>query len=147
MRSLKLRRWSNIAAAMIVSPMVFFLSGALTEWNGQRSEIEFPAEEFDQYVTYPNGFWLYGVGLFILVVLAGAFLSLVVRNAVITVDGYDKPKGSLQLRIWGFTITGFGVAFSSLNPFLGPLVFIAGLACLVVSIQQKCPDHSHLLES
>ena len=137
MKSLKFRRWSNIAVAMVVTLILAFLSGALTEWNGQRSEIEFPAEEFHRHVAYPNGFWLYGSGMFITVAIAGALLAFAVRNAVITVEGYDKPKGSKQLQLWGYAITGFGVSCSALIPMFGPLVFIVGLACLVVSIQQK----------
>ena len=147
MRSLNLRRWSNIAAAIVVSLMVFFLSGALTEWVGKLSEIEYPAEEFGLDVTFPDGFWLDGILLFFGVTIAGSLLSLCARNAVVTVDGYQSPTGSKRLQILAHLITGLGVACSSLNPALGPLVFVVGLACLVVSIQQKCPDHSHLLES
>lgn len=147
MRSLKVKRWGNIACALIFSVVTTFLSGALVERAGTLSAIEYPAEEFGKAVTYPEGFWLEGSLLFMAVAASASLLSLAVRRLVITVDGYNHPRASLQLRIWGYTITGFGVAFSSLNPFLGPLLFISGLACLVVSIQQKCPDHSHLLES
>jgi hypothetical protein len=147
MKTLNFRRWSNTIAAIILTVLFGYFFGSLSVWKDKQSEVAYPAEEFGQVVTYQEGFWLEGSLLFIAVTATAGLLSLAVRRLIITVDGYDKPKGSLQLRIWGYTITGFGVAFSSLNPFLGPLVFIAGLACLVVSIQQKCPDHSHLLES
>jgi hypothetical protein len=135
--SLKIQRWANILVALLITGISGFLSAALTEWAGKLGEIEYPAQEFGRDATYPEGFWLYGAGLFIVVTIMGGLLALSVRNAVITVDGYDKPRGSLRLQIWGFAITGLGIAFSSLNPNLGPLVFMVGLACLVVSFQQK----------
>jgi hypothetical protein len=114
-----------------------YLSASLSAWSGELSVIEFPAQEFGQSVSYPQGFWLRGASLFVAAAISGALLAFAVRNAVITVDGYDNPKGSKQLRVWGYAITGFGLSCSSLIPMFGPLVFIVGLACLVVSIQQK----------
>lgn len=147
MKTLNFRRWSNTIAAIILTVLFGYFFGSLSVWNDKLSEVAYPAEEFGQAVTYPEGFWFEGLLLFTAVAASAGLLSLAVRRLIITVDGYNNPRGSLQLRIWGYTITGFGAAISSLNPFLGPLVFIAGLAFLVVSIQQKCPDHSHLLES
>ena len=131
------KRWTNILGALVIMFSLGFLSGALTEWNGQRSELEYPAQEFGRSVSFPQGFWLYGTGLFFIVTIAGGLLALVVRNAVLTFEGFDNPRGSIRLQTSGFTITGLGVSFSSLNPVLGPLVFMVGLACLVVSFQQK----------
>lgn len=137
MESFKIQRWVNILLALLTTGILGFVSAALTEWAGKLAEIEYPAQEFGRDITYPDGFWLCGTGLFIAVTIAGGLFALFVRNAVITLDGYDKPRGSVWLQIWGFAITGLGVAFSSLNPSLGPLVFLVGLACLVVSFQQK----------
>ena len=133
----RIQRWVNVLAAILAAGILGVFSAALTEWAGKLAEIEYPAQEFGREVTYPDGFWVYGAGLFLAVTITGGFMALAVRNAVITVDGYDKPRGSLRLQIWGFVITGLGVAFSSLNPSLGPLVFMVGLACLVVAFQQK----------
>lgn len=137
MDALSFRRWANILSALLMTGIIGFLSAALSEWVGQLSEIEYPANEFGKAVTYPEGFWLYGTELGLAVTAGGALLAFFVRNAVITVEGFDKPRGSMRLQVCGFVITGFGVAFSSLNPGLGPLVFISGLACLVISFQQK----------
>jgi len=147
MRSLTVKRWGNIASAVILSVVVTLLSGALVEWVSKLSDFEYPAEEFGLDVTYPDGFWLYGATLFFAVTIAGSFLSLSIRRAVVTVDRYANPTGSMQLQIWAHLITGLGVACSSLNPALGPLVFMIGLGCFVISIQQECPNHPHLLES
>lgn len=137
MESFKIQRWVNILVALLTTGILGFFSAALTKWAGKLAEIEYPAQEFGRDITYPDGFWLYGAGLFIAVTVTGGVLALSVRNVVITLDGYDKPRGSVRLQIWGFAITGLGVAFSSLNLTLGPLVFMVGLACLVVSFQQK----------
>lgn len=134
---MKFKRWANIFAALVVTGILGFLSAALSEWVGRLSEIEYPAHEFGKVVTYPEGFWFTGATLFFAVTFAGGFLAFCVRNAVITVEGYGNPRGSMRLQIIGFAVTGIGVAFSSLNPGLGPLVFISGLACLIVSFQQK----------
>jgi hypothetical protein len=137
MKSLRIQRWANVTAAFIIAAILGFLFGALSAWNDKLAEIEYPSEEFGHEVTYPDGFWFYGGGLFVAVSIAAGLLAFVVRNAVITLDGYNNPKGSRQLQIWGYAITGFGVPCSFLNPNLGPIVFIVGLACLVVSIQQR----------
>ena len=147
MRSLTVKRWGSIASAVILSVVVAFLSGALVEWVSKLADIEYPAEEFGLAVKYPEGFWIYGTGMFIAVAISGSLLSLFARRAVIRVDGYDRPTGSMKLQIWAHLIAGLGVACSSLNPALGPLVFMIGLGCFVISIQQECPHHSHLLES
>jgi len=136
-KSLRRQRWANVTAAFIIAVILGFLFGALSAWNDNLAEIEYPAEEFGQEVTFPDGFWFYGGGLFVAVSTAAGLLAFVVRNAVITLDDYNNPKGSRQLRSWGYAITGFGVPCSFLSPNLGPIVFIVGLACLVVSIQQK----------
>jgi len=137
MKSLRIERWVNVTAAVFIAAILSFLFGALSAWNDKLAEIEYAAEELRYEVTYPDGFWFYGGGLFVAVSIAAGLLAFVVRNAVITLDGYNNPKGSRQLQIWGYAITGFGVPCSFLNPNLGPIVFIVGLACLVVSIQQK----------
>ena len=147
MRSLAVKRWGNIASAVILSMVVTFLSAALVEWVGKLSEIEYPAEEFGLGVKYSDGFWSYGIGVFIALAVSGSLLSLCVRNAVFTVDGYQRPTGSIRLQIVAHLVAGLGVACSSLNPAIGPLVFMVGLGCLVVSLQQECPHHSDLLES
>jgi hypothetical protein len=131
----------------LITGVLGFLTAALVEWVSKLSEIEYPAEEFGLDVTYPDGFWLDGILLFFGVTIAGSLLSLCVRNAVVTVDGYQRPTGLIRLQIVAHLVTGLGVACSSLNPAIGPLVFMVGLACLVVSLQQKCPHHSDLLES
>ena len=145
MSSLKVQRWSNLATALLFIVALGFLSAAQVEWVGNLSAIEYPSEEFGLAVIYPEGFWLKGTGLFFAVAIAGSLFSLSVRNAVVTFDGYDNPRGSLRLQIFAHIITGLGVAFSALNPPLGPLVFMVGLGCLVVSLQQRCPHPSHLL--
>ena len=137
MKSLRRQRWANVTAALIIAVILGFLFGALSAWDDKLAEIVYPAEEFGHEVTYPDGFWFYGAGLFVAVSIAAGLLAFVVRNAVVTLDGYNNPKGSRQLQSWGYAITGFGVPCSFLNPNLGPIVFIIGLACLVVSIQQK----------
>lgn len=137
MKSLRIERWANVTAAFIIAVILGFLFGSLSAWNDKLAEIEYPAEEFGKNVTYPQGFWVYGGGLFVAVSIAAGLLAFVVRNAVVSLESYNKPKGSLQLQIWGYAITGFGVPCSFLNPNLGPIVLIVGLACLVVSIQQK----------
>jgi hypothetical protein len=136
-KSLKRKRWLNVLAALAVAVIGAYLSASLTGWSGELSVIEYPAQEFGQSVSYPQGFWLRGASLFVAAAISGALLAFAVRNAVITVEGYDKPKGSKQLQLWGYAITGFGVSCSALIPMFGPLVFVVGLACLVVSIQQK----------
>jgi hypothetical protein len=137
MKSLRNERWANVTAAFIIAAILVFLFGALSAWNDKLAEIEYPADEFGHEVNYPDGFWFSGWGLFVAVSISAGLLAFVVRNAVITLDGYNNPKGSRQLRIWGYAITGFGVPCSFLSPNLGPIVFIVGVACLVVSIQQK----------
>ncbi len=137
MKSLKRKRWLNVAAALALAVIGTYLSASLSGWSGELSVIEYPAQEFGQSVSYPQGFWLRGASLFVAAAISGALLAFAVRTAVITVDGYDDPKGSKQLQVWGYAITGIGVSCSSLIPMFGPLVFIVGLACLVVSIQQK----------
>jgi hypothetical protein len=136
-KSLKRQRWLNVGAALAVAVIGAYLSASLSGWAGELSVIEYPAHEFGQSVSYPHGFWLRGASLFVAAAISGALLAFAVRNAVITVDGYDKPKGSKQLQVWGYAITGFGFSCSALIPMFGPLIFIVGLACLVVSIQQK----------
>jgi hypothetical protein len=136
-KSLKRQRWLNVVAALAAAVILAYLSASLSGWAGELSVIEYPAHEFGQSVSYPQGFWLRGAGLFAAASISGGLLAFAVRTAVITVDGYDKPKGSMQLQVWGYAITGFGVSCSSLIPMFGPLVFIVGLACLVVSIQQN----------
>jgi hypothetical protein len=147
LKSLKFRRWANILAAILITSVLGFLAASLTDWVSKLASIEYPAEEFGLDVKYPEGFWIYGTGLFIAITISGSLLSLAVRRAVITVDGYDRPTGSIQLQSWAHLVTGLGVALSSLNPAIGPLVFMVGLGCLVVSLQQECPHHPHLLES
>lgn len=147
MKSLKFRRWANIFTAILIAVVMGFLSAALTQWVSKLSDFEYPAEEFGLAVTYPDGFWVYGATLFFAVTIAGSFLSISIRRAVVTVDRYANPTGSMQIQIWAHLIAGLGVACSSLNPALGPLVFMIGLGCFVISIQQECPHHSHLLES
>ena len=137
MSDIRIRRWANIVAAILACGLMGYFSAGLTEWVGIVSDIEYPAQEFGREVTFPDSLLIHGAMLFFAVTITGGFMALAVRNAVITVDGYDKPRGSLRLQIWGFVITGLGVAFSSLNPSLGPLVFMVGLACLVVAFQQK----------
>lgn len=147
MRSLAVKRWGNIASAVILAVLVTFLSAALVEWVSKLADIEYPAEEFGLAVKYPEGFWSYGIGVFTALAVAGSVLSLCARNAVVTVEGYQRSTGSIRLQIVAHLVTGIGIACSSLNPALGPLVFMVGLGCLVVSLQQKCPHHSDLLES
>jgi hypothetical protein len=136
-KSLKLQRRINVLAATAVAVILAFLSAALSAWGGELSVIEYPSQELGQAVIYPQDFWPRGIALFFSVAISGSVLAFAVRNAVVTVDGYDKPKGSIRLQIWGYSITGFGVSCSSLIPLFGPLIFIIGLACLVVSIHQK----------
>lgn len=141
MESLVPKRWVNVLSAGALLTVLYFFFGSLSVWKDTQSEIAYPAEEFGRPVAYPEGFWLEGALLFVLVTASASLLSLAVRRVIVTVNGYDNPKGSVQLQFWGHLITGFGVAAMFINPSLGTLVFITGLACLVVSIQQKCPNH------
>ncbi len=147
MRSLRRQRWSNLISAAFLTAIVGYFFGSLSGWKDRQSEIVYPAEEFGRAATYPEGFWLEGVLLFLATTASAGLLSLAVRRVIVTIDGYDSPRGSLQLQFWGHLITGFGVACMFINASMGTLVFITGVSCLVLSIQQKCPDPSHLLES
>ncbi|MFM6966247.1 MAG: hypothetical protein ACKOWI_02575, partial [Rhodoluna sp.] len=109
------------------------------DWNDGREIIALPAEEFGKKVTYPDGFWLSGTMLFVGVALVSGLIAFTSRKAIITIEGYNKPKGSRQLQLWGYVVTGIGVSISAMNPVVGPLIFVPGIASLVVSIQQL-PD-------
>ena len=147
LNALRSRRWSNFSLAIVGTGILGYFFGSLSVWKDRLALIAYPAEDFGRPVTYPEGFWLEGALLFVIVSASASLLSMAVRRVIVTIDGYDNPKGSRQLRIWGYLITGFGVASMFINPSMGTLIFITGMSCLVVSIQQKCPNHSHLLES
>jgi hypothetical protein len=129
-------RWANISLAMIFLAAFAYLFAEFSDWKNRLEVLEFPHEEFGQKVTYPSGFWLEGAFLGVSVSLVSMLFAHTIRRVIITLEGFHQPIGSAAFVAVGYLITGLGVSLTILTPSLGSLVYIPGIACIVLSLRQ-----------
>ena len=130
-------RWSYISLAMIFMVALGYMFAEFLDWKNRLELFEFPHEEFGKKVTYPSGFWLEGAFLGVSVALLSILFVHAIRLAIITLDGFDHPIGPVTLIVVGYLITGLGVSMTILEPSLGSLIYIPGIACIVLSLRQS----------